>query len=585
MNDAADGFEDDDKKLLETFKKVRGRTPSHLEGLKNEVCNQILMRLGDCGGDDVVNSADFAKELYAHFNRLPARYAWGVNTERVEYVLTHKKMLQGAISGNYPAFHVRSIHVPKASIENENVPFHPCTEVSPNEDESESPRRTRSRQSMHSAPSFGSSASFNALAFDAEKSDQESNCGDVSSPSRAHAPMHEVTFSTIDKPKLLSQLSALLVDVGLNIREAHVFSTVDGYSLDVFVVDGWHSEDTQDLQQALEDAVARFEKGLQILQPPTFGPAPLSSPWESDLRAPNLSPDDWEIDYNQLKCVQKVASGSFGDLYRGTYCGQDVAIKILKSERLSESLQREFAQEVLMMRKVRHKNAVQLIGTCTKLPHLCIVTEFMSGGSLYDYLHKRKGTLKLPMVLRVAIDISKGMDYLHQSNIIHRDLKSANILMDENEVVKVADFGVARFQAPNGVMTAETGTYRWMAPEVIEHKPYDRKADVFSFGIVLWELLTGKLPYDYLTPLQAAVSVVQKGLRPSIPKHAPPKLTELLERCWCANPAKRPEFSEITLTLQKMDRELEDDGDHDSKKTEKKTGGLFSTLKKSTGVH
>jgi serine/threonine protein kinase len=95
--------------------------------------------------------------------------------------------------------------------------------------------------------------------------------------------------------------------------------------------------------------------------------------------------------------------------------------------------------------------------------------EFMSCGSVYDYIHKQKAVLKLPMLLRVAIDVSKGMDYLHQSNIIHRDLKAANLLMDENEVVKVADFGVARVQAQSGVMTAETGTYRWMAPEVKPH--------------------------------------------------------------------------------------------------------------------
>jgi serine/threonine protein kinase len=123
-------------------------------------------------------------------------------------------------------------------------------------------------------------------------------------------------------------------------------------------------------------------------------------------------------------------------------------------------------KSLMVCRKVRHKNVVQFIGACTKPPNLCIVTEFMSCGSVYDYIHKQKAVLKLPMLLRVAIDVSKGMDYLHQSNIIHRDLKAANLLMDENEVVKVADFGVARVQAQSGVMTAETGTYRWMAPEV-----------------------------------------------------------------------------------------------------------------------
>jgi serine/threonine protein kinase len=91
----------------------------------------------------------------------------------------------------------------------------------------------------------------------------------------------------------------------------------------------------------------------------------------------------------------------------------------------------------------------------------------MSGGSVYDYLHKHKGVFKLPALIGVAMDVSKGMSYLHQNNIIHRDLKTANLLMDENGTVKVADFGVARVKAQSGVMTAETGTYRWMAPEVI----------------------------------------------------------------------------------------------------------------------
>eukprot|EP00250_Pteridium_aquilinum_P012325 c20659_g1_i2 orf=208-795(-) len=180
----------------------------------------------------------------------------------------------------------------------------------------------------------------------------------------------------------------------------------------------------------------------------------------------------------------------------------------------------------------------------------------MSGGSIYDYLHKHKGVFTLAKLLKVAIDVSKGMDYLHQCNIIHRDLKAANLLMDEREVVKVADFGVARVQAQSGVMTAETGTYRWMAPEVIEHLPYDCKADVFSFGIVLWELLTAKLPYDGLTPLQAAVGVVQKGLRPVIPQDSHPRLAELLPRCWQQIPSERLEFSEITTILQDILREV-----------------------------
>ncbi|VVB04668.1 unnamed protein product [Arabis nemorensis] len=131
----------------------------------------------------------------------------------------------------------------------------------------------------------------------------------------------------------------------------------------------------------------------------------------------------------------------------------------------------------------------------------------MARGSIYDFLHKQKGVFKLQSLLKVALDVSKGMNYLHQNNIIHRDLKTANLLMDEHEVVKVADFGVARVQTQSGVMTAEIGTYRWMAPE---------------------------------------------GLRPQIPKQTHPKLTELLEKCWQQDPAQRPNFAEIIEMLTQL---------------------------------
>ncbi|CAI6010379.1 unnamed protein product [Closterium sp. NIES-65] len=431
--------------------------------------------------------------------------------------------------------------------------------------------------------------------------------GKGSFSSLLQVPMHEVTFSTVDRPKLLSQLSAVLADVGLNIREAHVFSTSDGLSLDVFVVDGWPSEDVVEMRAALMRAAQQAgENGSQSTLPEASGqsnPAmsesagvPMStsaattaaaghvaasslSGADSRVRIPSDGRDDWEIDNDQLKLQHKIASGSFGDLYRGTYCGQDVAIKILKAERLNDSLQQEFAQEVFIMRKVRHKNVVQFIGACTKPPNLSIVTEFMVGGSVYDYLHKHRGSMKLPMVLRVGMDVAKGMDFLHKNNIIHRDLKAANLLMDENDVVKVADFGVARVKANSGVMTAETGTYRWMAPEVIEHRAYDHKADIFSFGITMWEMLTGKLPYPDLTPLQAAVSVVQRGLRPPIPKGTHPRLADLFERCWATNPADRPEFSEIIRVIAEIAQELEEDGEADQQRREKR-GGFFASFKR-----
>ncbi|CAN0878808.1 Serine/threonine-protein kinase STY46 [Linum grandiflorum] len=394
--------------------------------------------------------------------------------------------------------------------------------------------------------------------------------------------MHEITFSAEDKPKLLSQLTSMLADVGLNIQEAHAFSTVDGYSLDVFVVDGWPYEETEQLRTALLKEAYKIENQTwsnDHILPSTRKPEQISFKCDPDwVTIPNDGTDVWEIDLKQLKFENMVASGSYGNLYKGTYCSQEVAIKVLKPERVNTDMQKEFAQEVYIMRKVRHKNVVQFIGACTKPPSLCIVTEFMSGGSVYDYLHKHKGVFKLPSLLKVAIDVSKGMNYLHQNNIVHRDLKAANLLMDENDVVKVADFGVARVKTQSGVMTAETGTYRWMAPEVIEHKPYDHKADIFSFAIVLWELLTGKLPYEYLTPLQAAVGVVQKSLRPTIPKHTSPKLAELLERCWQQDPSVRPDFSEIIEVLQNIAKEVGED--HQAGKDKSHSSGFLSVLRR-----
>ncbi|KAF8701056.1 hypothetical protein HU200_033951 [Digitaria exilis] len=542
---------------------------------KLEVYTEVLRRLHDAGLSEA-RAPGFDDELWNHFNRLPARYAMDVNVERAEDVLTHKRLLEQARDpAQRPAFAVRAVQVSPILDGNQ-------TDADSNTAGEEVASRLLNRQQSIHPPAFGSSTNLEALALEASKSQGQDHDSTSDNGRSLYRPMHEVTFSTIDKPKLLSELTSLLGELGLNIQEAHAFSTNDGYSLDVFVVVGWHDEETEDLVEAVQKEIGRIEETQAWSSSHSWSTPVENMQIAEDSAAdrveiPTDGASEWEIDVKLLKFGNKVASGSYGDLYRGTYCSQDVAIKVLKPERINADMQREFAQEVYIMRKVRHKNVVQFIGACTKPPNLCIVTEYMSGGSVYDYLHKHKGVFKLPALVGVAMDVSKGMSYLHQNNIIHRDLKTANLLMDENGTVKVADFGVARVKAQSGVMTAETGTYRWMAPEVIEHKPYDHKADVFSFGILLWELLTGKIPYEYLTPLQAAVGVVQKGLRPTIPKHAHAKLSELLQKCWQQDPAERPDFSEILETLQRIAEEVGDE--HEGKHKDKILGGLFSALR------
>jgi len=489
---------------------------------KLDVFNAVLTHFSS--SDSVTVSPQFEDSLLAHFNRLPASYAMDFTVERPEDALTHIQLLDAARDpANWPTFSVRVVQVPRVIDGN--------------------------------TPKYEQNANLEGPELKNEE--------DTVHPRL----MYEIVFSVDDKPKVLSQLTSVLGDLGLNIQEAHAYSTNDGLSLIVFAAIGWLDEEVDHLKQALNNKIGRIKE-------PELKDAD-QVPASPHVKIPTDETSVWEINYDLLSFGDIVASGSSGNLYKGSYCSQEVAIKVLKVEGVNANALREFAHEVYIMRKIRHKNVVQFIGACTR-PMLCIVTEFMSGGSIYDYLHKENDFFKMPALLQVAIDVSKGMNYLHQNNVIHRDLKAANILMDENNVVKVGYFGVARVKSQSGVMTAETGTYRYMAPEVIEHKIYDHKADVFSFGVLLWELLTGKIPYDDMTPVQAAVGVVQKGLRPTIPKETNSKLVELIENCWQQDPSLRPDFSQILEDLHAITKEV------NSEERKIKSPGKFFSFRRNT---
>ncbi|THU63651.1 hypothetical protein C4D60_Mb01t18060 [Musa balbisiana] len=362
---------------------------------KLEAYAEVLRRLRKAGRPEVLTPS-FEDGLLNHFNRLPERYALDVNVERAEDVLTHKKLLELAQEpANRPVFAVRLVQVP---------PFPEGKQV--DSSDSDAPRTghaqsdsTYFRQGVHPPLPFGSSPNLEALAFECSRQ-QVQDGASVAKAVQHLRPMHEITFSTHDKPKLLSLLTFLLAELGLNIHEAHAFSTSDGYSLDVFVVDGWPYE------------------YLSLL---------LFNCVETKQLRDSLQ-----------KEIHKMGV-SFFLYYHGTYNSQDIAIKVLKPESVNVDMQQEFAQEVFIMRNIHHSNVVQFIGACTR-PNFCIVTEFMSGGSVYDFLHRQKGVFEIPALLQVAIDVSRGMNYLHQNNIVHRDLKTANLLMDENEASNFSTF-------------------------------------------------------------------------------------------------------------------------------------------------
>ncbi|CAM8971535.1 hypothetical protein QQ045_029269 [Rhodiola kirilowii] len=266
------------------------------------------------------------------------------------------------------------------------------------------------------------------------------------------------------------------------------------------------------------------------------------------------------VDPKSLFLVSKIGEGAHGEVYEGRYNNQVVAIKVLQRGRTSEekaALEGRFAREVNMMSRVTHKNLVKFIGA-SKDRLMVIVTELL-GISLRKYLISiRPEKLELRVALGFALDIAQALDFLHANGIIHRDLKPDNLLLTaDHKSIKLADFGLAREESVTEMMTAETGTYRWMAPELYstvtlrqgEKKHYNNKVDVYSFGIVLWELLTNRMPFESMSNLQAAYAAAFKHERPSIPEDVPPDLAFIIQSCWVEDPNMRPSFSQVIRML------------------------------------
>ncbi|EEF43792.1 serine/threonine/tyrosine-protein kinase HT1 isoform X1 [Ricinus communis] len=268
--------------------------------------------------------------------------------------------------------------------------------------------------------------------------------------------------------------------------------------------------------------------------------------------------EEWTADLSQLFIGNKFASGAHSRIYRGIYKQRAVAVKMVRIPNQNEDtrtlLEQQFKSEVALLSRLFHPNIVQFIAACKRPPVYCIITEYMSQGTLRMYLNKKEPySLSTETILRLALDISRGMEYLHSQGVIHRDLKSNNLLLNDEMRVKVADFGTSCLETQCRETKGNKGTYRWMAPEMIKEKPYTRKVDVYSFGIVLWELTTALLPFQGMTPVQAAFAVAEKNERPPLPASCQPALAHLIKRCWAANPSKRPDFSYIVSALEKYD--------------------------------
>ncbi|KAG6687227.1 hypothetical protein I3842_11G060100 [Carya illinoinensis] len=293
-----------------------------------------------------------------------------------------------------------------------------------------------------------------------------------------------------------------------------------------------------------------------------------------NIGLPPLNPSLGDVDISTLQIImnedleelKELGSGTFGTVYHGKWRGTDVAIKRIKKScfmgRSSEQerLTLEFWREADILSKLHHPNVVAFYGVVQDGPGgtLATVTEYMVDGSLRHVLVRKDRYLDRRKRLIIAMDAAFGMEYLHSKNIVHFDLKCDNLLVNLKDpsrpICKVGDFGLSKIKKNTLVSGGVRGTLPWMAPELLNgsSNKVSEKVDVFSFGIVLWEILTGEEPYANMHYGEIIGGIVNNTLRPIIPSYCDPEWRRLMEQCWAPNPAIRPSFTEIASCLRVM---------------------------------
>lgn len=266
---------------------------------------------------------------------------------------------------------------------------------------------------------------------------------------------------------------------------------------------------------------------------------------------------EWEIPWEDLHVGERIGIGSYGEVYRAEWNGTEVAVKKFMNQDITSDALEQFKCEIEIMLRLRHPNVVLFMGAVTRPPNLSILTEFLPRGGLYKLLHRPNILIEEKKRMRMALDVAKGMNYLHTSNpiIVHRDLKTPNLLVDKNWVVKVCDFGMSRMKHHTFLSSKSTaGTAEWMAPEVLRNEPSNEKSDVYSFGVILWELTTLQVPWTGMNSMQVVGAVGFQGRRLDIPPSVDPIVAEIISECWNQDPQVRPSFAQIISRLKRLQR-------------------------------
>ena len=309
----------------------------------------------------------------------------------------------------------------------------------------------------------------------------------------------------------------------------------------------------------------------------------LLSPQSTDL--PKQDIDDWEIDRQQIRLVRRLREGMNGVVWEGLWNNTTpVAVKTLKLLTRSTC---NFLQEATMMMRLHHLKVVQLYAVCTKEVPVYIVMELMKHGNLLDYLRgegrslklpqlidisaqvasgmsflveqnvvhrdlSTRSVLKLPQLIDISAQVASGMSYLEEQNVVHRDLSARSVLVGDHMICKVSNFEQARlleddiYESPEGFKFP----IKWTAPEALLNNRFVIKSDVWSFGIVLWEIITyGRFPYPGMTNTEV-LEKIQTGYRMGYPPNCPKKLHNIMMDCWREDPDSRPTFKSLKVQLE-----------------------------------
>ncbi|NXP62788.1 TXK kinase, partial [Chloropsis cyanopogon] len=275
----------------------------------------------------------------------------------------------------------------------------------------------------------------------------------------------------------------------------------------------------------------------------------LRHPVESDgctsPEATGLSYEEWRLNPSELLLLKELGRGQFGVVYLGKWKETiKVAIKTINEGAMSED---DFMEEAKLMMKLSHPKLVELYGVCTHHKSLYVVTEFMENGSLLNYLRQRRGKLSRDILLSMCQDVCEGMEYLERNSFIHRDLAARNCLVNEEHIVKVSDFGMARYVIDDEYISSSGAKFpvKWSSPEVFHFKKYSSKSDVWSFGVLMWEVFTeGKMPFETKSNSEV-VHEISQGNRLYRPHLASHPVYKVMYSCWHEKPEGRPTFAEL----------------------------------------